>query len=358
MSAAGIVERAAASVPLTVMRRVIRRRPLGVMYHVVSDEHLPHISHVLQYKPTAAFERDLQFLQERCGLVDYQAAVELTAPAGSNGSGAPAANPVVLTFDDGYAECSSVVRPILLRRGIPCTFFVIADAVDNRCLVYPNKISLCIGAIASAPPDDIDDLLRELSRRACRELSSIESAGRWLRSLQIFDVPLIDDLAPLLGLDWDRFLAEQQPFMTRAEIRALADEGFTIGAHSCRHPYLKNLGDLDAVEEEIVASCRAVMDMTGQPSVPFAFPFSGDGLDRRFLADLRRRHDYIGLMFDTRELRRDEPFVVNRVPGDGGLTSWAGKELSDTFAGSYRRFAAQQVLAQASALRRRLPVGS
>jgi peptidoglycan/xylan/chitin deacetylase (PgdA/CDA1 family) len=316
MSAAGIVERAAASVPLTVMRRVIRRRPLGVMYHVVSDEHLPHISHVLQYKPTAAFERDLQFLQERCGLVDYQAAVELTAPAGSNGSGAPAANPVVLTFDDGYAECSSVVRPILVRRGIPCTFFVIADAVDNRCLVYPNKISLCIGAIASAPPDDIDDLLRELSRRACRELSSIESAGRWLRSLQIFDVPLIDDLAPLLGLDWDRFLAEQQPFMTRAEIRALADEGFTIGAHSCRHPYLKNLGDLDAVEEDI------------------------------------------GLMFDTRELRRDEPFVVNRVPGDGGLTSWAGKELSDTFAGSYRRFAAQQVLAQASALRRRLPVGS
>ena len=39
-------------------------------------------------------------------------------------------------------------------------------------------------------------------------------------------------------------------------------------------------------------------------------------MDRAWLAQLRRQHDFIGLFFDTDGLREDEPFVVQRVFGE------------------------------------------
>ena len=69
-------------------------------------------------------------------------------------------------------------------------------------------------------------------------------------------------------------------------------------------------------EREIVNSCRVIQNITGQSSVPFAFPYFGGGIDRAWLARLREEHDVIGLFFDTQGLKRDEPFVVQRVFGE------------------------------------------
>ena len=57
-------------------------------------------------------------------------------------------------------------------------------------------------------------------------------------------------------------------------------------------------------------------DLTGQCTAPFAFPYSVAGLDRAWLAELRRRHEGVGLFFDTDGLREDESFVVQRVFGE------------------------------------------
>ena len=69
-------------------------------------------------------------------------------------------------------------------------------------------------------------------------------------------------------------------------------------------------------EEEIVESCWTIHNLTGEASVPFAFPYFGWGLDRAWLEDLGRRHAFIGLFFDTGGFRRDAPFVVQRMFGE------------------------------------------
>jgi len=89
-------------------------------------------------------------------------------------------------------------------------------------------------------------------------------------------------------------------------------EGFTFGAHTKTHRKLAPLSDAE-IESEIVDSCRVVRDITGQATVPFSFPHSAFGLDRQLLADIRSRHPFIGLLFDTKGLRRDADFIVNRI---------------------------------------------
>jgi peptidoglycan/xylan/chitin deacetylase (PgdA/CDA1 family) len=360
ISAGRIVDGVARRVPLTISRNVIRRGVLGVNYHVVSDEHLPHIQHVLQYKSVASFEADVRFLTRHCDVISYDDAVDpVSAQPGGWVEQKGHGNSILLTFDDGYAECFSVVWPILRRHGLGCVFFVIADAVDNRFLVYPNKVSLCIDALLRASHDVAADRIDAMSALVGVELPTVDRCVGWLRSLQIADTGIIDEVGGLLGLDWDQFLCTRRPYLTSDEIRQLVADGFTVGAHSRTHPYMKTLQDRAAVEEEIVESCRFVQRVTGQERVPFAFPFSADGLDRADLQDIVSRHDGIGLLFNTRGLERDRAFMVNRVAGDGGLVPYGDAGLAASMGDVYRRHMVRRLRAVARRQRRQeRPAGS
>jgi peptidoglycan/xylan/chitin deacetylase (PgdA/CDA1 family) len=136
-----------------------------------------------------------------------------------------------------------------------------------------------------------------------------------LLQLPAKDEPLVQRLLARLGIDARDYLQKAQPYLTSEQLRQLQADGFTIGAHSCSHRWLQDLPRADA-EREIIESCRIVGKITGQPSVPFAFPYSGGGLDRAWLAGLRERHDVIGLLFDTGGVREDAPFVIQRVFGE------------------------------------------
>ena len=109
--------------------------------------------------------------------------------------------------------------------------------------------------------------------------------------------------------------ARPSPILPPLTFRQLHADGFTIGAHSRSHRRLQHLSE-ESAAREIVESCQTIRDITGQASVPFAFPYFGGDLDRTWLAQLGREHDVIGLFFDTDGLREDEPFVVQRVFGE------------------------------------------
>src|SRR5512141_2143175 len=53
---------ASKSIPLGGLVRLANTSPLVVYYHVVSDEHLPHIKHLYSYKSRMGFEADIDFL--------------------------------------------------------------------------------------------------------------------------------------------------------------------------------------------------------------------------------------------------------------------------------------------------------
>ena len=126
---------------------------------------------------------------------------------------------------------------------------------------------------------------------------------------------MLDRLCQRLDVDVAGYVDKVKPYLSTEQILQLRSDGFTIGAHSCSHRRLQDL-PLAEAEREIVESCRVIHDLTGQSSVPFAFPYFGGGLDRRWLAKLREQHPFIGLFFDTQGLRRDAPFVVQRVFGE------------------------------------------
>jgi peptidoglycan/xylan/chitin deacetylase (PgdA/CDA1 family) len=286
--------------PLGVLQRLAPRTIVQLFYHVVSDKPLPHTRNLYPYRPLDHFEQDLKYIQEHYSPVSYD---QLADPLGLKTS----KTALHLSFDDGFSECYTFVRPLLKKYAIPCTFFLATDFIDNHAMYYRNKVSLCIDRVAAGNEQETWALFNQAFSLS---LAGREDFLRWVKSLT--DEAVIDWVCSLLGVDYVSYLNDVSPYLTRDQIQTMTSEGFTMGAHSRKHHKLVRLSPEERADE-IIESCRAVGVITGRASVPFSFPNSGDGVELRFLENLRAAHPEIGLVFDTKGLRPNNRTVLNRV---------------------------------------------
>jgi peptidoglycan/xylan/chitin deacetylase (PgdA/CDA1 family) len=312
--------------PLPVYRRVIRRDVLIFLYHIVGPPDIAHVRHLYPYKTPEAFERDLIYLARRFRMVPYD-----EIESGRGRIGRPAAH---VTFDDGYAECDSVARPILLKMGIPCTFFLTTDLIDNRAMFHRNKASLCADATLRLSDGEASAFLRVVERCAGRPLPDRDAFRRWALALGPLEEVLLDEACTILEIDIPAYLRRRRPYLSTEQIRRLVTEGFTLGAHGRRHVPLGSLAE-PAAEEEIVASCQTLCRITGRNRVPFAFPHSADGVSRAFLRGLAATRPSLGLMFDTHRLLCDDEGILNRITADAPPVSDARTNLPRLLRAAY-----------------------
>lgn len=312
---------------LSLWQRLFPKDVIALCYHAVSDERLPHVR-LYPYKSARQFEDDLTFVRERT--VSYQQVVGRRL----QGAKLPA-NSVLITFDDGFAECYEVARPILLRLGIDAVFFVTTEFLDEKKPFFECTMSLCADRVEKLSDEQAADVLRAIGfdrntfhpsdRRYRRGQERLRQSRMhvklgnpkallllWVMGAEVTDVSDLARLCNILDIDVANLTEKRPIFMSSAQVKQLASDGFTIGAHGLDHHLLEGL-DVAAIEAEIVASCQAVRELTGQDRVPFAFPYTGLGIDRATLAGILRRNEIVELIFDSGGLRRDASFVVNRV---------------------------------------------
>ena len=346
MSVPSLLHALAARIPAGLYPRLVQRDWVAVFYHAVSDAPMPHVRNLYPIVPEADFEAALRYLKENYTFITYEQLYDHIF----NGAALPP-RAVHLSFDDGYAECFSVVRPLLKKYEVPCTFFLVTDLLDNQRIFYRNKQSLCMERLRA--PDFDPAVLHGLASRF-QVPAALSEFTAWFTRLRLPDEAVIDAVCEALGVDWQAFLAERHPYLTREQVRQMQAEGFTIGAHTVTHRKLMDLSP-DEIQTEIAASCQIVGEITGQEVVPFSFPHSAWGLDRAHLAEIRARHPFIGLMFDTKGLRQDVPFIANRIWAERRIQGDKLAPLPEIFTLAYQDAWVEAMLAAARNLRSKRP---
>jgi len=299
------VKAAVIALPLQALVALAPRKVICIFYHVVSDQPVIHTDHLYAHRPLELFENDLQFLSQNYAPITY----DQLRQNREEGQPLPK-NAVHLSFDDGFAECFDLARPLLLRYNIPCTFFLTTGVIDNQRMYYRNQVSLCLEKFWTSEQIEQQARLQRLNKEFGTVITDGSGFEAWAKSL--VDEGEVARLCQVVGVDVPTYLKQRKPYLTREQIKELVAQGFTIGAHSRRHIKLSRLSQEQA-GEEILESCLAIGRMTGNAGVPFSFPNSGDGLERDFLARIRQDHRAVGLYFDTKGLRQDRSFIVNRI---------------------------------------------
>lgn len=221
-------------------------------YHIVSNSHCPHVKNLYRVKTEREFEADLDFLLKHYQPIGANDLKDVLAGKFAN------KKTFLLTFDDGLRECLDVIAPILLRKGIPAVFFLNSDFVDNKALMFRYKVSLLIEQLKA----DTTGLAQRLKAERT-------------------DSSLITETAAQLNYSFDTFLKTQKPYLTSAQVQSLIGKGFTMGAHSCNHPYYEDIS-LQEQLRQTFDSLNFIQQQFGVKEKLFAFPFTDFGVKQEF----------------------------------------------------------------------------
>lgn len=267
------ISTAAAIVPLNVWHSLCQSPLILPYYHMVSDEALPHVEPLYQYRTVRQFTDDVDFFLKNyqpIGLADLLAHI-------NTGKILPK-RAFLLSFDDGFREMAETVAPILKAKGVPAIFFVNSAFVDNRELCFLQKIALVIAQLKAKSPDGREEKIKKIL--SANKISGAE-INPALRSIDYAQRAVLDEMESACGLDFKMFLAQQKPYLTSDQIRALLRDGFAIGGHSVDHPFY---GDL-ALNEQLRQTKQSVDFVQKEFDVDyraFAFPHSDAGVATEF----------------------------------------------------------------------------
>lgn len=278
---------------LNILRRKADVNPLIINYHIVSDQKLPYINHLYRYRDVSAFKKDIEFLISRyqpIGLIDLLENLK--------GGAALPQNAILITFDDGFKEVFEVVAPILLDYGITATFFITSDLVDNKKLLSDNKKSLLIERLyAQQNTLEIEKVTELIDHNNIPG----DHLDERIRNIPYHRVILVDEIAALIGVDFDAYLEEYKPYLSTSQISNLLENGFTLGGHSIDHPRFRELSLEDQIHQAITSIDFIVKQFSLNYRV-FAFPYSDHGVSKSFFTKIS---PHVDATFGTQGLLTD-----------------------------------------------------
>ena len=294
-------------VPQGLLRRIARTECVVFLSHaVVVGSPPPHLEWIVPCKTVARFEADLRWLQRRYRFVGYEDVEESLS-----GARPLPKNAALLTFDDGYAQLNSVVRPLLSRLGIPALAFLTTSQLDNVALSADCKASLCVSTFLRLDRVDRSSISKAL---VLPDFAGEQTAkaGQALRDYLRSHGAVAEELWQRLALDEADYLRGNAPYLTTEDVTEMAASGWSFGGHATVHRRLQGLSRSE-LESEIVQSCEAAARLSDRAEAPFAFPYTGEGVRRDWLAEIRDRHSEVGLFFDVWGLKREDSLVWHRV---------------------------------------------
>jgi peptidoglycan/xylan/chitin deacetylase (PgdA/CDA1 family) len=221
-------------------------RPWVTGYHTVVEDHAALSGLMPGLAITAAtFEAQVDWMARRFDLI---AVDDMPSTEQHGQPRRPGQKPLAaITFDDGYRGVYDFALPILQRKGIPASMFVVTDRVgDTRPLAH-------------------DRIFRILRRRRPVEAAH-EATRTLLHTLANDEIELVagqdseavDESSPELPATWPMILA-------------LRDAGWTIGSHSRTHARLVACSP-DEMRDEVRGSREMLADRLGRPVRHFAYP--------------------------------------------------------------------------------------
>lgn len=233
-------------------------------YHRIAD---PSRASMLDPRLISAtkeiFERQMAYLASNYRAVSMDQVLDAIA------GGTPLPEKAVLiTFDDAYVDFAANAWPILKRYRLPVTLFVPTAYPDQperafwwdrlyRAFFHTSKTVLSSSPLGRLP------------------LTSTEERRSSLRKLQIYmkslahhqAMALTDEVCSQLGIEKTTYKST----LSWDELRQLARDGVTLGAHTQTHPILTQL-EPGQIRAEVAGSQQALKREIGRVLPIFCYP--------------------------------------------------------------------------------------
>jgi peptidoglycan/xylan/chitin deacetylase (PgdA/CDA1 family) len=193
--------------------------------------------------------------------------------AAHNGEGALPSRAFAVTFDDGFENNTTIAAPALRRLGIPATFYVTTDFIDNNAMSWIDRIECAVEKLETIRVDSKEHGLKGDYETRDQKLDLLDRIRRILKGNSAIDpYEFADDFCQQLGVGQIVPDPELDHKMTWDQICTLnRDELFNIGGHGHTHRILSYL-DPHELEYEIDSSLEKLRAYLGTPIWHYSYP--------------------------------------------------------------------------------------
>ncbi len=216
----------------------------------------------------AAFEQQMTWLASDCAVLPLRELVD-----GANRRTLPD-RAVALTFDDGYLDTLTNAMPILSRHGLPATCFVATEGLDGTHVFWWDRLAVLLLGDGSRRTELALDLPGGPRRFATATPGErLFAHGFVYHAIAALPAAAREGvLAQIASWASDVMCDPECRRMSANELRDLAGNGISIGAHTVHHPRLPTLDHAMQVGE--MADSRVALErLTGGPVTHMAYPF-------------------------------------------------------------------------------------
>ena len=185
-----------------------------------------------------------------------------------------------IAFDDGYSDVYHNAFPLLVKKGIPATVFVVTGTVDTQQMMIHDKLYLLLDS-AFANARQTSRQVVELLRNADIVTSRMERIGRMQPNAFVVMAALLDDVPQAQANRMTEVLEARfglgngsYPELSSLSwemLEKMQSAGMTIGSHTRTHALLTN-ESREKVIEETTRSRRDLEDRLRVTTQHFAYP--------------------------------------------------------------------------------------
>jgi len=234
-------------------------------YHSVVEE--PQLTDYIlgSSRARAHFERHMENLARKFSVVT----VDEVAQFAKSGRKLPP-RAVAVTFDDGFADNYEVALPILNRYGIPATFYIMVDAVENGTLPWYCRIRFAFNTTRKSEWT-YQGTTYKLSSPAERQAAMPVAWDRGAALAGAEQQAFVEGIESSLEIEPSHAQARHGLMMDWEQVRALKKAGHTIGGHTLSHPNVAQVS-VEEARAEIAGCKRELEEKLGEPVEHFSYP--------------------------------------------------------------------------------------
>ncbi len=271
------------------------------------------------YCPADVFESQMKYIKDNFTVISLKQALEMSSD--SNGK---FGTEVVLTFDDGLRNNSTIAYPILSRYGLPATFFVCPGLIESQQWQWPydikqrllscnkNDLAILYSTFGMDEQAGENDTVKDAAEKIIAHMKTIKTDER--QRMERFIQSMTGNFNPT---------ARQQDLystMNWEELAALSPDLITIGSHTVNHPILTNL-PFEEMRLEIQDSRRWLERCLKRPVEFFCYPNGDydesilDVVAENYRAAVTTRPGFFN--------QGDDVYQINRIPAPDRLPLFA-----------------------------------
>lgn len=216
---------------------------------------------------TAQFTWQVNFLKKYYNVISFQKLSEIL-----NQNETVPANSLIITFDDGFEDNYTHAFKILKRYGLPATFFIATDYIDQHDCFWFDAVVKVVNSL----PDN-DYYLKEIDYRFT--IAGADSKINIYKKIQ-FQLKRLENYRRLRTVQEVLELMPECDFsdnlpMTWEQIQEMKDFGMEFGSHTLTHPVLSRLAK-EEIYDELSNSKEHIEKKLNVSVQAIAYPVGGD----------------------------------------------------------------------------------